>query len=182
MTFEVERKIPLSSEEYKSIQAYLIQKELKPHRKYNNDIYFAPVNLNDDEIDLQHTPIVRVRFREGICEVNFKRRIDYSTLNVNKEEEFTITDYRAFRTFLSYIGYRRLVRKVKDAEVYSYKGITIELNRISGLGMFLECEILVDSKYDVQHAVARIDKLFDELQVSQIPPETRLYLELLFKQ
>ena len=111
---------------------------------------------------------LRVRWRKGFCEVNFKQRVSYSSgVHAKKEVEFRVSDINGFLELIKDIGYRKWVRKEKVTELYKIRDkFHIEINKVKGLGNFVEVEYLSTLK-GVAGARRAVSGVLKELGVSQ---------------
>jgi predicted adenylyl cyclase CyaB len=87
---------------------------------------------------------LRVRHGKDYHVVNFKERISFKRgVHAKKEVEFKVSDLKGFYELLKNFGFRKWLRKEKDCEIYKIvKNFHIELNKIKGLGWYMEVEFL----------------------------------------
>jgi predicted adenylyl cyclase CyaB len=100
----------------------------------------------------------------------------------NQEGEWPIGDCARWHRLLVAYGWPRFATKVKLAESYRLGGRThAELCRVRGLGWFLEIEILVRLKSDINSAKKELCHWFRQFGFGSDDFEPKRYLELLVK-
>ncbi len=135
---EVETKIPIFKKDISIIRNKIkkISKFVKLETK--KDDYYT--------LEYFHYPekSIRVRDKGKVKEVNFKKRYNFvSGVHAKKEVQFEISDTRGFFELIKDFGFRRWLHKEKNTELYRTKsGVNIELNKVKGLGWFIEIEYL----------------------------------------
>ena len=105
-------------------------------------------------------------------------------IEVNDEREFKVIPGKPFEEFLRETGFKPGFSKQKRGWAFSYREITAELVGITGLGWFIELEILVpDGAARREEAAAKErERLLDflaELGINQDAIESRFYSEML---
>lgn len=80
------------------------------------------------------------------------------------------------RRILQGLGFRPFGKVTKDRREFVLDGLTVCLDRVEGLGTFVEVELI---STDLEAARARVLTLFKELGLD--PSERRSYLELLLR-
>ncbi|MDR2392671.1 MAG: class IV adenylate cyclase [Treponema sp.] len=124
--------------------------------------------------DAQGTPTRKVL-------VTYKTKEVREGIEVNHEREFSISDGPLFEDLLRRFGFEPGIGKHKQGWTWDYEGITVELVRVSGLGWFVELEILEDE--DLAEAVTaartRLLDLLHRLGIDKDNIESRYYTELL---
>lgn len=125
--------------------------------------------------------IVRLRCSEGKSIVTFKEKTLKEGAEVNVEVEFEIDDKLAFKQFIKYLGLIKLVEKVKDVRLFSYNDISLEYVHIHNLGYFLEGEVMCESDVEVDNAIIKINKVFNEFDIQKEDFEDKMYIELLIE-
>jgi adenylate cyclase, class 2 len=111
---------------------------------------------------------LRVRWRKGFCEINYKQRISYSAgVHAKKEVEFRVSDMKGFISLIKDFGYKKWLRKEKVTELYKIKeGFHVEINKVKGLGSFVEVEYLTLER-GIGKARKAVQGVLKELGVSQ---------------
>ena len=124
---------------------------------------------------------VRIRKREGWYEVNFKQKISYARgVHAKKETEFRIGDLKDFIALLKDMGFRLWLRKKKESEVYEIKkNFHIEINKVQGLGWFVEVEYLCNLP-EVSKARAAVVGMIEKLGISKSKVIEEGYTKLLW--
>lgn len=91
---------------------------------------------------------LRIRKVDGYHVVNFKHRLSYEKgVDAKKEVEFKVSNIEDFLRLIEDFGFRKWVTKEKECEIFEIKkNFHIELNKVKGLGWFVEIEYLSDKK------------------------------------
>lgn len=99
--------------------------------------------------------------------------------NARTEYETGVTDGAAAGELLEALGYRRVLTVDKLRREYRLENVTLCLDEVTGLGAYLELEILAPSQGQREEAVARLLELLDRLEIPRSRLTRRSYLELL---
>lgn len=121
---------------------------------------------------------IRIRQNGQRHTLTVKRRINANGIESNIEMEWGIRDIRKWRSLMGRLRLVPKAEKKKEGDFFRLKGFTVELNRVSGLGHYLEIEKLVCDK-DAAAAQKELVALYADLGYSQDQFETKPYLELL---
>ncbi|MDR2633843.1 MAG: class IV adenylate cyclase [Treponema sp.] len=113
--------------------------------------------------------------------VTYKTKEVRDGIEVNHEREFSVSDGPLFEDLLRRFGFEPGIGKHKKGWAWDYEGITVELVQVSGLGWFVELEILEDEDQTetVAAARSRLLDLLHRLGIAQDKIESRYYTELL---
>jgi adenylate cyclase class 2 len=113
--------------------------------------------------------------------INYKTKELREGIEVNHEREFSVSDGPLFEDLLRRLGFEPGIGKHKQGWAWDYEGITVELARVSGLGWFVELEILGDNDLPETVAAARtrLLDLLHRLGIDRDKIEPRYYTELL---
>jgi adenylate cyclase class 2 len=113
--------------------------------------------------------------------VTFKHKELRGGIEVNDEQEFTVSDGAVFEDLLSWLGLSKGIGKKKQGTAWIYGGITLELSLVEGLGWFVELEIIADNDRPETVASARLRllALLGKTGVGEEKIETRYYTEML---
>ena len=135
---EVEAKIPVSEKDVSGVRQRIKKIAKFVKRQIKKDDYYSLEYFSYPEKSL------RVRDFGKIKEVNFKRRHSYiSGVHAKNEVQFEISDAKNFLELIEDFGFRKWLHKEKNTELYKTRdGVSIELNKIKGLGWFIEIEVL----------------------------------------
>jgi predicted adenylyl cyclase CyaB len=142
------------------------------------------------------SPVVGLRVRRetqvspdgeasGVCVVTFKTKQKWDGIEINEENEFTVSDGDVFSTLLGRLGFREDYHKHKTGDRWVVDGVTAELAEVGddrrSLGVFLELEIITDESDPgvVESAGARLFALLAGCGVGKDRIESRYYEELL---
>ncbi|MDR1955529.1 MAG: class IV adenylate cyclase [Treponema sp.] len=115
-----------------------------------------------------------------VC-ITYKTKEVREGIEVNDEREFSVSDVQVFEELLRRLGLEPGIEKHKRGWAWDYAGITVELAHVTGLGWFVELEILADNDRPetVASARARLLALLPCLGIGTDKIETRYYTELL---
>ena len=110
------------------------------------------------------------------AELTYKgAKIDPDTKTRAEENvEVQLDQVEVLRKVLQGIGFRPFAMVTKDRREFELKGATVCLDKVEGVGEFVEVEIISD---ELEAAKARVMALFKELAL--VPNERRSYLELM---
>jgi adenylate cyclase class 2 len=113
--------------------------------------------------------------------VTYKVKEIRDNMEINDEKEFDVSEAGFFEDLLACLGLEKKDCKQKKGFSYQIDGITAELLELSGLGSFIELEILSadDKNETIAAARSRLYKLLAELGVPETAIESRYYTEML---
>jgi adenylate cyclase class 2 len=117
--------------------------------------------------------------------VTFKTKEKRDGIEVNEENEFTVSDEAPFCALLARAGLREAYTKKKTGAVWDVEGISAELAEVGddrrSLGWFLELEIIADNDRPatVETARRRLFTLLSDCGLSREDIEERYYAEML---
>lgn len=154
---EVEAKLKISNPDYirkkiKSLGKFVgVQKKVDDYYTLESLGYFPKKSL-------------RIRHKDNVYEVNFKKRIsDTDKVYAKNETEFQIKNIDSFVNLILDFGFKKWLRKEKTTELYKIKNnFHIELNNVKGLGWFIEVEYLCN-KSDIKVARSSVLKIVEDL-------------------
>lgn len=165
---EVEVKFRVDFEDIKSrlesLGALLVRTEEQ------EDLYFSV------------SPPVLLRIRRI---TNLKRSfLTYKHINdPGRNEEFEeieveVSSFEKIREILRRLGFKEWVWVKKHRLVYKLGGVTFELNRVHGVGDFLDIEVISENPENAKRKIWEVAK---KLGLSENDVEPRLYTELIVK-
>ena len=175
MQIEVERKAWVRDPEILEKEVRKIARLGKTGRK--DDFYYAPPGDRD--------PIkncFRIRLEGHKSWVTFKDKKILRQSEINRETEVPIKNPVLWAGLFESLGFKMFVRKEKISRDYRHRkdpAVNIELNRVSGLGNFIEVEILCRDEKEAPQALRKIEKVFRDLGIRRREVESRLYIEIL---
>lgn len=102
-----------------------------------------------------------------------------SVSNTRPEYETSVGDGPTARKLLTALGYREVFTVDKLRREYALDGITLCLDTVTGLGEFLELELLVPDGAEREPAVARLLQVLEGLGVPADHLTRKSYLEML---
>jgi len=107
--------------------------------------------------------------------------LGYKEIKDDRNEEFDeievkVEDFDKTREILKRLGFKEDIWVKKHRYVYKLGNITFELNRVEGLGDFLDIEVISE---DVEKAKREIWEVAKKLGLKEEDVEPRLYQELI---
>ncbi|AAL80987.1 CYTH domain-containing protein [Pyrococcus furiosus DSM 3638] len=101
-------------------------------------------------------------------------------LDENNEEfyevEFEIGDFEKAVEVFKRLGFKIQATIKKKRWVYKLNGVTLEVNRVEGIGDFVDIEVISDSPEEAKEKIWEVAKM---LGLKEEDVEPRLYLELI---
>ncbi|MBI3724114.1 class IV adenylate cyclase [bacterium] len=154
-----------------------------PAPSVKEDLYFCGPGVDPRTVDPKRDRVVRIRREDGEALATAKRKTIEDGVETSEEIELEVSSADALQRLLDYMGYRPFVSKRKETRAYVWAdGIHVELNRIAGLGDFVEIEALLPESTDAGEVSRKKDELkaiLASLGVDASRVEPRLYVELL---
>jgi len=180
MNFEIEKKAHLK-------RPAAAEKKLAKMGRFEGtfvkeDRYYLLRHAKKDRIDMMLDPIFRVRIAEGRCWLGAKKRSFRGKAEINEEVEIPMGDPNETLWFFeTYLGLMPFVRKRKTTRLYRVGDMRVEINRVDGLGHFLEVEVQKKrlTKREERAVLGRIDSIFRLLGIDEADVEPRYYIEML---
>jgi len=171
---EVEAKVKISDISYFRKKAKEIGKFAGKKRKV--DFYYT---LQNDGKYPQKS--LRIRKLDKSYIINFKRRISgENKVDVKNETEFKVSDINGFQKLIEDFGFRKWLIKEKETELYKIKNnFNIELNKVKGLGYFVEIEYLANPD-DVSKAKKEVSSVLKKLGIDEKNVVKEGYTKLLW--
>lgn len=141
---------------------------------HKRDIYFR----------LPAGPMGHLRLRrEGEnSTVTLKDKTYEDGVEINREDEFTVSDAQAFCRMLERFGFEPYSAKQKRSRVYRAGRVTLELSEVTHLGHFIEIEILCDDDTQVDFARRELAVWLTRLGIEPDAIEATPYTKLLREQ
>lgn len=162
---EVEVKLPVTDSD--KIKKILLEEGFKESGFIEeHDTYFdnhqGGIRANDEALRVRETKDYlsgQVR-----AQINFKgRKLDTCTMT-REELETEVENGEICRKILQVIGYNPVNPDVIKERIILRKGrVTACLDKVRGLGEFLELEIMTDSEQEKDAALGQIEKILDSL-------------------
>lgn len=154
-----------------------------PRPVVKEDSYYGPADAGTRGLDWRRDRLVRIRRTESGAVLTAKRKRIESGVETSEEIELGVDDADVAARLLDYLGYRPFLIKRKETRAYAWSdSVVVELNRVEGLGSFVEIEALVPesaSPAEVDAARARVRSVLRELGVAEDRIEPRPYMDLL---
>jgi adenylate cyclase class 2 len=141
-------------------------------KEVQRDMYFA-----HPERDFAHTDeALRIRESGGKFYITYKGpKLDERT-KTREELEVEVLEPEKAEEILARLGFRRVQEVKKTRESYILPGYTVMLDRVEGLGTFVEVE-----KEAEEYRPEELLDFFGALGIKQEQMERRSYLELLLE-
>lgn len=154
-------------------------------RCHKKDVYFKN-NCNNLQIRIrdQENFSVQSTEPEKTILVTYKRKERLKTdgtMEVNQEEEFTISNRESFIVFLQDAGFVPVLEKEKNVSTWKYERVLIEVCTVPLLGDFIEMEVLSETK-DKKTLEAIHNQfllILRKCNISETEIEDKFYSELL---
>ena len=86
---------------------------------------------------------VRLREQDGKAYLTYKGKKLDSASKTRKEVEVLVSDLAAMEDILRSLGFRKTLGVAKEREIWHYRGAEVCLDRVEGLGGFVEVESFV---------------------------------------
>lgn len=86
--------------------------------------------------------VLRLRKQNGKTIFTLKKELSHELDNI--EKEFDVSDFQNAKDSLGLMNYVVVVEVRKNRKQYKYKDFTICLDKVDGLGEFIEVEILIE--------------------------------------
>ena len=108
-----------------------------PSRVHERDVYYNAPNRDFGMTD----EALRLRFAGGSCTLTYKgKKLKEYRLKAREELNCGIESGVTMDLILSRLGFKRIAEVEKWREYYSYRGATVSLDEVKGLGSFVEIE------------------------------------------
>jgi adenylate cyclase class 2 len=122
-------------------------------------------------------PDLRIRSENGEWICTHKEKTIRNGLEVNEENEFTLSDGPLLGRLLEKLGCRENLRKVKQGKSYSCRGLNVEVSDVRGLGLFVEAEKVLEqaAPEDLDRWEKTIREFLAEIGVRDEDIESRPY-------
>lgn len=158
----------------------LLEKQHTFEKEYlKDDIYFLPPGA--EILEKAESFYFRLRTENGEHIITRKEKTVTDGIEVNQEQEFTVSDSSQFEDLMYKLGCSVLVRKKKKGWKYSSKTSILELSHVDNLGYFIEIEKIIEDEKDISRAREEVKELLEGLGVSEDKIESRSYTSLLLE-
>lgn len=179
---EVELKAALTEEQAEAMEQVLKALGFRPHRTVREiDVYLN----GGPERDFRRTDeALRLRTCRDLSAGTEETLLTYKgpkldeRSSTRREYETTVGDLETAQSLLGALGFAAAYTIDKERQTMIREKITVCLDRVAGLGPYLELEILQESGSQEQ-AVDGLLHLLDSLKVSREALTRKSYLELL---
>ncbi len=111
-------------------------------------------NLDNTE-SVEGSVWLRIRKTDDKVELNYKKQ---SAKKMESEEiEFGVSSYEKANAFLKTLGFKKWVEVKKQRRYTKYKDCNICIDEVERLGNFIELELLIDKKEDIDYEQKLLD-------------------------
>jgi adenylate cyclase class 2 len=185
MSYEVEVKVPIS--DVNAIEKNILRAGgRRLNSEIQTDIYYDHPCRTFSQTD----EAIRLRTREPLDDspIDVSRRVmnelTYKGPKVDKTTktrlEFTsgISDVESIISILHYTGFKHVAIIKKRRIFFDVSGITVSLDDVDGVGLFIELESIAHSKKSMQAARNKILSLVKRLKLDPKKSVRDSYLEL----
>jgi adenylate cyclase class 2 len=174
---EIERKYRLTAKQATTLARELERQFGTPEHLHQIDEVFL-FQKNSFANHQKGDPVIRLRNQNGKASFTLKKATGNAGSSV--EHELAIGSHETMRAALVEMGYQTVISIEKKRHQYSGNGVTYELDDVTGLGMFLEIEILAEQ---TDHAAEqKILEAATDLGLSDTDLEPKKYDVLLEEQ
>lgn len=180
---EVEVKIPI--EDFESVYlrlgeaGFVHTKTRKEEDVYFNSLYY---DLKERDKALRIRRSIDLETKRRWAELNCKGpKLDTVSMS-RKEVEIPIEDPDAMESILNEIGFLKVEHSVEKLRYYFTKDrVTAALDRVEGLGDFLELEIMEQGEAMQEQCLEEIEELMETLGYKMQNTVRRSYLSMLME-
>jgi predicted adenylyl cyclase CyaB len=138
-----------------------------------------------DYSNLRSIDKFRVLSKNGKYVVKFLKAVNESNgILESSEESFELTDFFSFRDLMQTLGLKIFLQEIITEEIYTYRkepNLLLKLVNVESLGTFFEVEFICETEHDQEFAKLKIDKVIDDLGLTNSKEEEKLYIELLLE-
>jgi adenylate cyclase class 2 len=93
---------------------------------------------------------LRIRVQDGKAYLTYKgKKVDAGS-KTRKEVEVEVGDRAKMEDVLLSLGFTKTLKVHKEREIYHYKGVEISLDRVDGLGEFVEAEARAEHESEIE--------------------------------
>lgn len=167
MNIEVEVKIKIDNFEEIKEKVSVIGSLIKETRQI--DEYYVPSHKNFFEIK-PTTEFIRIRTNSDRTTFEYIRCInmkDEGNFDYTEEYETEIKNIDEFRKILEFLDFKKIVTVNKQREYWICKNIEVALDKVEGLGEYIEAEAKGDFK-DEKEAKGACIKFLQDLGIEKI--------------
>ena len=192
MAREIEIKIPLTDDEYKSIYDTIYSKSNVEHL-LKNDVYYSRYNTHEERVKNGEPRVIRIRNEQNLS-TNEKKSyfcIKYKTIEngieINSENETFVQDETVIDKLLKVSGYSTYFDKKKDAlSAYCRSPLNeaiefhLELEIVNGL-KYVEIEV-TESELPADEVSHALEGLVTHLGLDASKRDSRSWMEIINNQ
>lgn len=156
--------------------------------KKNKTVIETDIYFNGNNRDFRHTDeALRLRSAKNaedgteLSFITYKGSKLDNISQTRKEYEVPIEKSDIMYDIFSLLGYQPMISVSKTRQYYSRNGIAACLDKVEGLGSFIELEILEKTENSFGDSVSKLLSLLSELGVPETALTRKSYLELLLE-
>jgi predicted adenylyl cyclase CyaB len=177
---EIELKLRYNPAERENIIRYCTKNDfVNGGEMRQTDLYLTPGDQNIYKEDRALRIRTEERGGRTECFLTYKGGNRDAAYHDREEIETAFTDSGALLTVFERLGFREVLKVEKVRTTYNKDNLTIAIDRVTGLGHFLEIEYITDDEKTVDAAKARIDGVLSAIGLTSARPEPKNYLVLL---
>ncbi|NVM55437.1 MAG: class IV adenylate cyclase [Candidatus Helarchaeota archaeon] len=175
----IEVEIKAHLEDFTSVETQLLQLGATFRKAiHQRDTYFQHPIRNFAQTD----EALRIRISDDKSYLTYKgSKLDPSS-KTREELELEIQEPNQLLELLKKVGFIPVKTVIKSRKSYILDDIKISLDKVEGLGYFIELEIDISEKDAIPPTRDRLISLLAQLNISSEKLERRSYLELLILQ
>ncbi len=127
-----------------------------------SDTYYNAPHRDFAETD----EAVRLREQNGTAYLTYKGKKLDAKSKTRKEVEVGVSDRAKMEDILLSLGFRKTLDVAKTRSIYHYRGVEICLDRIEGLGEFVELESMAETTAEIPKKRDELIALMHELGIA----------------
>lgn len=172
---EIEIRGRLLPQQYDDVLSRLQSLTDSETKSFQYDTYFCEKKYVDTKTTKNCPYVLRIRKSERKCTLAYKSFVDDGNSWI--EEETEISDLDSMKKILVYLGQEKYLDIKKHRVSFKYEQIEINLDKIDGLGNFIELEIIHD---DIEYGKVKLKNfLIDDLKCITIEIIDKGYVQLM---
>jgi adenylate cyclase class 2 len=184
-SYEVEVKVPINDD--KAIERTLLEAGgMRLNAEIQSDMYYdhpcRSFSQTDESIRIRarqpadNAPLLTSEYAH--MELTYKGPKVDKTTKTRLEYTSGVSDFDAIISILQYTGFRLVATIKKHRVFYDFDGITVSIDNVAGVGIFIELELIAYNEKEMQVAKDRILSLVKHLGLDPMKMVRESYLEL----
>ena len=172
---EIEIRGRLLTQQYEDTLSRLHSLSSAETKSFQHDTYFCERKYVETNTTKNCPYVLRIRKSEKKSTLAYKSFVDNGSSWI--EEETEISDIDSMEKILVYIGQEKYLDIKKHRVSFKYEQMEINLDKIEGLGCFIELEIIHD---DIEYGKIKLKNfLIDDLKCKTIEIIDKGYVQLM---